>query len=96
MKILAKNLENDQKEKNIKIKTLIPESDGYVSIHDLVKFLLQEGAIDLCVIATSGKRKAYVDYFVVVSGASSRHLRAMAKNLEYQVTLISLFLTDRM
>ena len=59
--------------------------DGYMLIDHLVKFLRREGAMDLCVISTSGQRKAYVDYFVIVSGASARHLRAMAKNLEYQV-----------
>lgn len=56
--------------------------DGYLDIKDLVDFLKKENAIDICVIRTSEDKRNYVDYFVVVCGVSSRHLRAMAKNLE--------------
>ncbi|XP_068719857.1 uncharacterized protein [Montipora capricornis] len=56
--------------------------DGYMNIQDLVDFLKRENAMDICVIRTTGDKRNYVDYFVVVSGVSSRHLRAMAKNLE--------------
>lgn len=56
--------------------------DGFIEIHDLVDFLKRENAIDICVIKTTGDKRSYVDYFVVVSGTSTRHLRAMAKNLE--------------
>lgn len=62
--------------------------DGYLSIEDLVKFLKYESAFDICVIKTSGARSSYVDYFVVVSGVSNRHIHAMAKNLE---TLVSIY-----
>ena len=59
--------------------------DDYMDIHDLVDFLKRESAMDICVIKTGGDRRSYVDYFVVVSGVSTRHLRAMAKNLEQLV-----------
>ena len=61
--------------------------DGYLDIKDLVDFLKKENAIDICVIRTSEDKRNYVDYFVVVSGVSSRHLRAMAKNLEQLVSV---------
>ena len=59
--------------------------DGYMNIQDLVDFLKRENAMDICVIRTTGDKRNYVDYFVVVSGVSTRHLRAMAKNLEQLV-----------
>ena len=42
--------------------------------------------MDICVIKASGDRRSYVEYFVIVSGVSTRHLRAMAKNLEQLVS----------
>lgn len=59
--------------------------DGYMNIEDLVGFLKKENALDICVIKTRGISQNYVDYFVVVSGVSTRHIRAMAKNLEQLV-----------
>ncbi|XP_056656475.1 mitochondrial assembly of ribosomal large subunit protein 1 isoform X2 [Monodelphis domestica] len=46
----------------------------------LVSLLRQENARDICVIWVSPALK-YVDYFVVASGASPRHLQAMAQYL---------------
>lgn len=43
----------------------------------LVSLLRQENAVDICVIKVPDQIK-YADYFIVVSGVSSRHLRAMA------------------
>nr|XP_006636268.1 PREDICTED: mitochondrial assembly of ribosomal large subunit protein 1 [Lepisosteus oculatus] len=47
------------------------------SIDFLVALLRQENAGDICVIRVPEEMK-YTDYFVVVSGSSTRHLRAMA------------------
>jgi len=58
------------------------DENGFMNIQDLVDFLKKENAMDICVIKTGGIRQNYVDYFVVVSGVSTRHIRAMAKNLE--------------
>ncbi|XP_031561445.1 uncharacterized protein LOC116297368 isoform X2 [Actinia tenebrosa] len=58
------------------------DTNGYLSVDDVVKFLRQEAAFDICVIESSGAKRAYVDYFIVVSGVSNRHIRAMSKNLE--------------
>ena len=61
------------------------DENGFMNIPDLVDFLKKESAIDICVIKTGGIRQNYVNYFVVVSGVSTRHIRAMAKNLEQVV-----------
>ena len=66
------------------------DEDGFMNIEDLVDFLKRENAMDICVIKTSGDRRSYVDYFVIVSGVSVRHLRAMAKNLEQLVGRIDM------
>ena len=61
------------------------DEDGFMNIEDLVDFLKRESGMDICVIKASGDRRSYVEYFVIVSGVSTRHLRAMAKNLEQLV-----------
>ncbi|XP_063735616.1 mitochondrial assembly of ribosomal large subunit protein 1 [Eleginops maclovinus] len=43
----------------------------------LVSLLRQENAVDICVIKVP-EQITYAEYFIVVSGVSSRHLRAMA------------------
>ncbi|CAG11986.1 unnamed protein product, partial [Tetraodon nigroviridis] len=47
------------------------------SLDVLVSLLRQENAVDICVIKIP-ENIQYADYFVVVSGISTRHLRAMA------------------
>ncbi|XP_053322584.1 mitochondrial assembly of ribosomal large subunit protein 1 [Spea bombifrons] len=47
-------------------------------IHVLVSLLREENAKDMCVIKLPPEMK-YVDYFVVVSGTSTRHIQAMAQ-----------------
>ncbi|XP_044216349.1 mitochondrial assembly of ribosomal large subunit protein 1 [Thunnus albacares] len=66
-----------------------PEKESDVSAHlnqrssetftldVLVSLLHQENAVDICVIKVPEQIK-YTEYFVVVSGVSPRHLRAMA------------------
>ncbi|XP_034410176.1 mitochondrial assembly of ribosomal large subunit protein 1 [Cyclopterus lumpus] len=43
----------------------------------LVSLMRQENAVDICVIKVPAQIK-YAEYFIVVSGVSTRHLRAMA------------------
>uniref|UniRef100_A0A4W5L033 Mitochondrial assembly of ribosomal large subunit protein 1 n=1 Tax=Hucho hucho TaxID=62062 RepID=A0A4W5L033_9TELE len=52
-----------------------PQEDFNIDL--LVSLLRQENAADICVIKVPEDIK-YTDYFIVVSGSSSRHLRAMA------------------
>ncbi len=47
------------------------------SLDVLVSLLRQENAVDICVIKVPEHIK-YAEYFIVVSGVSPRHLRAMA------------------
>ncbi|KAG7474145.1 hypothetical protein JOB18_002650 [Solea senegalensis] len=65
-----------------------PETDSHSTSHCqkpsnsftldvLVSLLRQENAVDMCVIKVPDQIK-YAEYFIVVSGVSPRHLRAMA------------------
>ncbi|KAF7708408.1 mitochondrial assembly of ribosomal large subunit protein 1 [Silurus meridionalis] len=44
----------------------------------LVSLLREENAADICAIRVSDELK-YTDYFIIVSGSSTRHLKAMAE-----------------
>lgn len=44
----------------------------------MVSLLREENALDVCVIRVPDELK-YTDYFIIVSGSSTRHLRAMAQ-----------------
>lgn len=55
-----------------------------MDIDELVSFLRQEAARDICVIKIPPERE-YVDYFIVCSGLGIRHVRAMADNLVREV-----------
>ncbi|NXA52543.1 MASU1 protein, partial [Nothocercus julius] len=48
------------------------------NIDFVVSLLRQENAKDICVIQVSPELR-YCDYFIVVSGSSTRHLHAMAE-----------------
>ncbi|XP_033629446.1 uncharacterized protein LOC117291705 [Asterias rubens] len=54
------------------------ESVFVFDIDELVQILREENAQDICVIKVPPE-KNYVDYFVVVTGRSSRHLMAMTQ-----------------
>ncbi|XP_018596227.2 mitochondrial assembly of ribosomal large subunit protein 1 [Scleropages formosus] len=60
------------------------------NIDVVVALLRQENAADVCVINVPKEMK-YVDYFVVVSGSSTRHLIAMA---EYSLKVYKSMKTD--
>ena len=47
--------------------------------------LKEDNGVDICVIETCEDRRKYADYVVVVSGRSSRHLKAMTNHLHQQV-----------
>lgn len=54
-------------------------------IDELVALLREENAHDVCVIRVS-EEMGYVDYFVICSGATQRHLRRMADKLVAEVS----------
>ena len=55
-----------------------------MEIHELVDYLRNENASDICVIRVPPSMD-YVDYFVVCSGFGARHLRRMADGLVAEV-----------
>lgn len=57
--------------------TVSPGSSMGFSLDVLVSLLRQENAVDICVIKIP-ENIQYADYLVVVSGISTRHIRAMA------------------
>ena len=57
--------------------TLTGGRTGVYDIEDLVELLRSENARDLCVISVPAEIK-FVDYMVIVTGRSPRHLHAMA------------------
>ena len=80
------------------VPTIGPDDDArelmrtrLVNIEELVEFLREENASDVCVIRVP-PHLDYVDYFVVCSGFGSRHLRRMAGALVTEVRMyISMF-----
>ncbi|KAJ8354468.1 hypothetical protein SKAU_G00220350 [Synaphobranchus kaupii] len=68
----------EQKHADYETEKATRQSTQHVfNIDVLVSLLRQENAADICVIKVPNDMK-YTDYFVVVSGFSSRHIRAMA------------------
>ncbi|XP_041844773.1 mitochondrial assembly of ribosomal large subunit protein 1 [Melanotaenia boesemani] len=57
--------------------SISPRFSETFTLDVLVSLLRQENAVDLCVIKVPDHIK-YTEYFIVVSGVSPRHLRAMA------------------
>ena len=55
-----------------------------MTIEELIKFLEAESAEDVCVIHVPPERR-YVEYLVVCSGSSTRHIRRMADALACEV-----------
>ncbi|XP_034030875.1 mitochondrial assembly of ribosomal large subunit protein 1 isoform X2 [Thalassophryne amazonica] len=58
-------------------QTEIQSSSEGFTLDVLVSLLRQENAVDICVIKVP-KNITYAEYFIVVSGISPRHIRAMA------------------
>ncbi|XP_072034968.1 uncharacterized protein [Amphiura filiformis] len=54
--------------------------NGLLSLADIIQILREDNAQDICVIKVP-KELQYVDYFVVVTGRSTRHLKAMTTYL---------------
>lgn len=55
-----------------------------MSIGELVEFLQEENARDICVISVSPERE-YVNYLVTCAGTGSRHIGRMADSLAWEV-----------
>jgi len=55
-------------------------------VEEVVELLCDEKAQDICVIRVPLEFK-YVDYLVIVTGRSTRHIRAMAAYIKYMVSV---------
>lgn len=56
-----------------------------MDIEELVQFLREENALDLCVIRLSPEM-SYVGYFITCTGTSTRHIRRIADSLVAEVS----------
>lgn len=68
------------KNKRPKVRRTTP-----MTIDELVHFLKDQNARDICVLKIPPERE-YVDYFVVCSGLGTRHIRMMADSLAAEVS----------
>nr|ACQ58687.1 C7orf30 [Anoplopoma fimbria] len=64
-------------EEELDSRALSQRTPDTFTLDVLVSLLRQENAVDICVIKVPEHIK-YAEYFIVVSGVSARHLRAMA------------------
>lgn len=69
--------QEESHEKDSDSSALSQRSPETFTLDVLVSLLRQENAVDICVIKVPEQIK-YTEYFIVVGGVSSRHLRAMA------------------
>ena len=54
-------------------------------LNKVIDQLKEDNGVDISVIETSEERRKYADYVVVVSGRSTRHLKAMTNHIHQQV-----------
>ncbi|KAM4569045.1 mitochondrial assembly of ribosomal large subunit protein 1 [Fundulus diaphanus] len=76
----AEKLEEETDEVESNRSTMNSQNQGFsevFTLNVLVSLLRQENAVDLCVIKVPDHIQ-YAEHFIVVSGVSPRHLRAMA------------------
>ena len=57
---------------------------GVFDIEDLVALLQDDNAQDLCVISVPPENR-FVDYLVIASGTSTRHIKAMSEYVKWLV-----------
>ena len=58
---------------------------GVFDVEEVVDLLRDENGKDICVIAVPPELK-YVSYLVIVTGRSTRHIRAMAAYIKWVVS----------
>ena len=58
---------------------------GVFDVEEVVDLLRDENAKDICVIVVPPELK-YVNYLVIVTGRSTRHIRAMAAYIKWVVS----------
>ena len=82
---LLRNIRKKTDEKREKLRDKVKrDENSLMSIEELTTFLQVENAQDVCVIKVPPE-KQYVDYMVICSGSSTRHIRKMAMELASEV-----------
>ena len=79
---IQREREIKKKDENKKIQR--KERQEIFNINEVVEFLKLENATDICVIKVP-PCKQYVSYFVICTGANTRHINRMAKTLAFEV-----------
>ena len=67
-----------------------PRRTSLMNIHELVEFLRQENAKDICVLRIPPEME-YVEYFIVCGGLGTRHIHSMAENLALEVREMGIY-----
>jgi len=65
--------------------TFVGGITGVFDVEEVVDLLRDEKAQDICVISVPPELK-YVNYLVIVTGRSTRHIRAMAAYIKWMVS----------
>ena len=69
----------------IDVVFVVGGTTGVFDVEEVVDLLRDENAKDICVIVVPPELK-YVNYMVIVTGRSTRHLRAMAAYIKWVVS----------
>ena len=83
---LLANIQRERETKKIDESKKIQrkERQEIFNIDEIVEFLKEENATDICVIKVPPS-KQYVSYFVICTGTNTRHINRMAKTLAFEV-----------
>ena len=76
--------ERETKKKDANKKIERKERQEIFNISEIVEFLKEENATDICVIKVP-PCKQYVSYFVICTGTNTRHINRIAKTLAFEV-----------
>ena len=81
----ARLRENREQDKTVTVKSTKVQRSTSMSISELVKFLQEENAKEICVIRVPPERE-YVNYLVTCAGTGTRHIGRMADSLAWEVS----------
>ena len=79
-----KDSEKREQEENIKVKSERVQKSTPMTISELVEFLREENAKDICVIRVPPEQE-YVNYLVTCAGTGTRHIGRIADSLAWEV-----------
>ena len=80
----ARLREDREQEETVTVKSERVQRSTPMTISELVEFLREENAKEICVIRVPPERE-YVNYLVTCAGTGTRHIRRMADSLAWEV-----------